>query len=363
MKKRIILKLKKIYRFYKRLEMTLERSKKVNLIYKSTSAVLNLKHQSIAEAKKYWKKYKIRINPKWHAFCASLNNIHSSKYISEDIFYNYIMPSLNNFTLAWAYRDKNMYDIFMKGIKMPKTVLRCMHGNLHNSDYKLLNIENYQDGLPNEETDYFKKPTLESGSGSNIKKCKIRNGNIHIDETLRDINELISSYKGEFIIQAGISQTAILSDIYPYSVNSIRSISLRYKDQIIILSNLLKLGNNQNYVSNFWAGGVVCGIDHQGNVTEFCYDGKFSKMFEHPFTKKPFNNLILPNFGDLEKIIIQCHERLPHFDLVAWDFGLDNLNQYVLIEYNLLYVALNEHQVIDGPIFEKYLDEININIK
>ena len=85
MKKRIILELKKFYRFYKRLEMTLERHKKYNLIYKSTSAVLNLKHPSIAEAKKYWKKYKIRINPKWHAFCASLNNIQSSKYIPEDV--------------------------------------------------------------------------------------------------------------------------------------------------------------------------------------------------------------------------------------------------------------------------------------
>lgn len=338
--------------------MTLERNKKNNLIYKNNSAVFDLKHPSIAEAKKYWKKHKIRINPKWHAFCASLNNIHSSKYISEDIFYNYIMPSLNNFALAWAYRDKNMFDIFMKEIKMPTTVLRCMHGNIHDSGYKLLNIENYQDALPNEETDYFIKPTLESGSGSNIKKCKIRNGNIYIDETLRDINELIYAYKGEFIIQAGISQSAILSDIYPYSVNTIRSMSLRYKDQIIILSNLLRLGNNQNYVSNTVTGGVVCGVDGNGNVTEFSYNSTFKKIFEHPFTREPFKNIALPNFSELGKIIIECHKRLPHFDLVAWDFGLDNLNQYVLIEYNLLYVALNEHQVIDGPIFEKYLDGI-----
>ena len=62
--------------------------------------------------------------------------------------------------------------------------------------------------------------------------------------------------------------------------------------------------------------------------------------------------------SELEKIVIQGHERLPYFDLVAWDFGLDNLNQYVLIEYNLLYPGLNDHQVINGPIFEKYLDGI-----
>ncbi len=102
----------------------------------------------------------------------------------------------------------------------------------------------------------------------------------------------------------------------------------------------------------------MCGLDENGNLTEFGYDKKFNKIFEHPFTHKPFRNITLPNFSELKKLIIQCHERLPHFNLVAWDFGLDNNNHYTLIEYNLLLPGLNDHQVFDGPIFEKYLDEI-----
>jgi hypothetical protein len=251
-----------------------------------------------------------------------------------------------------------MYDIFMQGIKMPKTVLRCMHGNLYDADYNLLNIKNYSESLPDNETDYFIKPTIDSGSGKNIRKCKIRNGEIYIDGNLQDINELKSSYAGEFIIQENIGQSLILSDIYSYSVNCIRSMSLRYKDKIIIMSNLLKFGNNKNYVDNTGTGGVVCGVDHRGNVTEFAYDNKFNKIFEHPFTRKSFKNIVLPNYCNLEKIIVSCHEKLSHFNLVGWDFGLDNLNQYVLIEYNLLGPGLNYHQVVNGPIFEKYLDEI-----
>jgi hypothetical protein len=362
LKKRIILELKKIDRFLRRWNRTLNFNKQANLIYKSTSAVLNLNHPSINEARKYWRKYNIRLNPKWNAFCASLNDIHSSKYIPEDIFYNYIMPSLNNFNLAKAYGDKNMNDVFMQGIKMPETLLRCMHGNLRDADYNSLDNENYSNSLPDKEVDCFIKPAIDSGSGKNIKKCKIRDSKIFIDEILQDINKLRSSYKGEFIIQEGMDQSLILSDIYPYSVNSIRSISLRYTDKIVILSNLLKLGNNQNYVSNTHAGGVECGVDQHGNVTEFGYDSKFNKMLEHPFTKKSFKNIALPNLFDLETIIRQCHKRLPHFDLVAWDFGLDNLNQYVLIEYNLLFPGLNCHQVINGPIFEKYLDGIMDNL-
>jgi hypothetical protein len=358
LKKRIIQELKKIYRSLRRWNLTLECNKQENIIYKSTFAVLDLNHPSINEAKKYWQKYNIRLNPKWNAFCASLNNIHSSKYIPENIFFNYIMPSLNNNDLARAYNDKNMYDIFMQGIKMPKTVLRCMHGNLYDADYNLLNIKNYSESLPDNETDYFIKPTIDSGSGKNIRKCKIRNGEIYIDGNLQDINELKSSYAGEFIIQENIGQSLILSDIYSYSVNCIRSMSLRYKDKIIIMSNLLKFGNNKNYVDNTGTGGVVCGVDHRGNVTEFAYDNKFNKIFEHPFTRKSFKNIVLPNYCNLEKIIVSCHEKLSHFNLVGWDFGLDNLNQYVLIEYNLLGPGLNYHQVVNGPIFEKYLDEI-----
>ena len=245
---------------------------------------------------------------------------------------------------------------------MPKTTLRCMHGNLHDAEYKLLDIENYSKSLSDKEMACFVKPAIDSGKGKNIKKCKIRDGKIFIDEILQDINKLKSSYNGDFIIQESIDQSLFLSDIYPYSVNSIRSISLRYEDKIVILSNQLNFGNNHNYVSNTGAGGVVCGVDENGNVAEFGYDGQFHKIFEHPLTCKPFKYIALPKFNELRKIIIQGHKRLPHFNLVAWDFGLDNLNQYVLIEYNLLSPGLNDHQVIDGPIFEKYLDGIMDNL-
>ena len=281
MKKRVILAYKKIDRFLRRWNTTLKCNKEVNLIYKSTSAVPDLNHPSINEARKYWRKYNIRLNPKWHAFCASLNNIHSSRYIPEDIFYNHIMPLLNNFNLAQAYTDKNMYDVFMQGIKMPKALLRCMHGNLYDADYNLLNIANYSNSLSDKEVDCFIKPPIDSGQGKNVKKCKIKDRKIFVGGGLQDINKLKNSYDGDFIIQEGIKQSSILSDIYPYSVNIIRSISLRYENKIVVLStNQLNFGNNQNYVSYTVDGEVVCGVDHNGNVAEFGYDDKFNKIFE-----------------------------------------------------------------------------------
>ena len=334
----------------------------INRITKSFSIVLDLNHPSIDEAKNYWRKYNIKLNPKWHAFYALLNNIYSSKYIPEDIFFNYIIPSLNNNDLSRAYKDKNSYDVFMKGIRMPKTVLRCMHGNLYNDRYTLLTNENYIQSLPPEEVECFIKPALDAGRGKNIKKCKISKGKIFIDDIVQDINKVISSYQGEFIIQEGIDQSVILADIYPYSVNTIRPISLRHKDKIVALSYQLLFGSNKKYVSNTGAGGVFCGLNENGNLTEIGYDKKYNKMFEHPFTHKSFKNITLPNFCELKELIIQCHERLPHFNLIAWDFGLDKNNRYTLIEYNLRLPGLNDHQVFDGPIFEKYLDDILGNL-
>ncbi len=301
MKKRIILAYKKIDRFLRRWNATLACNKEVNLAYKNTSTVPDLNHPSIKEAKIYWRKYNIKLNPKWHAFYASLNDIHSSRYIPQNIFYNYIMPSLNNNYLAEAYNDKNMYDVFMKGIKMPKTMLRCMHGKFHDADYNLINSSNYSYILPDKEIDCFIKPSIYSCGGRNIRKCKIRDGKIFIDEVLQDINKLKSLYKRDFIIQEGINQSSILSDIYPYSLNTIRSLSLRYEDKIVIVSNELNFGNNQNYVSNTSAGGVFCGVDKNGNVAKFGYDNNFKRIFEHPFTHRPLKNISLPDIGDLEK--------------------------------------------------------------
>jgi hypothetical protein len=358
MKQRIIEELKKIDRSLRRLNLTLEYNKEMKHIYKNISTVPDFHHPSIKEAKQYWRKRNIRLNPMWNTFCASLNNIHSSKYIPENLFFNYITPSLNNFTLAWAYVDKNMYDLFMRGIKMPKTILRCMHGNLYDAGYHLLNLENVTNILPEKETDCFIKPSIISGSGRNIRKCSIKGGKIYIDGKIQNINELKSSYAGEFIIQEGVDQSPILSGIYPYCINCIRSLSFRYNGKIILMSHLLKFGNNRNYIDNTGAGGVVCGVDYQGKITEYAYDSKFNKIFEHPFTRKPFKETVLPGFDDLEKIIVQCHERLPYFDVIGWDFGVDCSNEYIMIEYNILYPGLNYHQVINGPIFEKYLDEI-----
>lgn len=363
MKQRIIRELKKFDLFLRRLNMTLECNKQVNPLYKSATAVLDLNHPSIPEAIKYWRKYNIKLNPQWHAFCASSNNIHSSRYIPEDIFYNYVMPSLNNNNIAWAYNDKNMYDALMQGINMPRTMLRCMHGHLHDADYNLLSVQNYSNSFPDDEVDCFIKPTIDSGKGKNIRKCKIRKGVISIDENRQDVKALIISYKGDFIIQEGITQSPVLSDIYPYSVNTIRSMSLRYENNIVVLSNLLKFGNNGNHVDNTGPGGVVCRIDGEGHVPEFAYDGKFNKIFAHPFTHKPLKNITLPDIGNLEKMIIQAHECLPHFDLVAWDIGVDRFNDYILVEYNLLFPGLNFHQVINGPIFERYLDGILDNLR
>lgn len=358
MKKKIIEQLKKIDRSLRRINLTLEYNKEMKHIYINSSAVLDYHHPSITEAKKYWRKHHIRLDPRWNAFCASLNKIHSSRYIPENIFFNYITPSLNNFTVALAYTDKNMYDFFMNGIKMPKTILRCMHGKLYDAGYHLLDSENYPKSFPGGETDFFIKPSIISGSGRNIKKCRIRNGEIYIDGRMQKINELKASYAGEFIIQEDVKQSSILSDIYPHSMNCIRSLSFRYKNRIIILSDLLKFGNNKNYIDNTGAGGVVCGVDDQGKITEYAYDSVFNKIFEHPFTRRPFKNTVLPKFDALKKIIIQCHERLPYFDVIGWDFGVDHSNEYVMIEYNILYPGLNYHQVINGPVFEKYLDEI-----
>jgi hypothetical protein len=357
--------LKEIDHFLTRWNMTVVRwywikrcDKDLKSIIKNTSIVLDLSHPSVKEAKKYWRKYNIKLNPKWHTFYALLNNTYSSKYIPEDIFFNYIIPSLNNNDLYKAYTDKNSYDVFMKGIRMPKTVLRCIHGNLYNDSYTLLTHENYINSLPPEEVECFIKPALDSGQGKNIKKGKISKGKIFIDDIVQDIDNLISSYQGEFIIQEGMIQSRILSDIYPYSVNSIRPISLRHNGEIVVLSYLLLFGGNKNYVSNTSAGGVVCGIDEQGKITECAYDKKFNKMVEHPFTHKRFKNITLPNFSALKKLIIQCHERLPHFNFIAWDFGLDRTDHYTLIEYNTLLPGLHTHQVFNGPILEKYLDEI-----
>ena len=124
------------------------------------------------------------------------------------------------------------------------------------------------------------------------------------------------------------------------------------------ISSVVRFGNEGSYTDNKGTGGLSCGINQDGKMNGFAIDSKMFKHTRHPYSKYQFKNTEIPNYQKIMDMVKKLHEELVYFDYVSWDIGIKENGEPVVIEYNLGYQVIDLHQYHNGPIFEKYIDEI-----
>lgn len=301
------------------------------------------------EIKSYWNQFNLNINTNWHKWYSSRNSIYDTKYIPEDIFYSYIEPFYNRVDLRSAYQDKALYGLLYSHVKQPIEVAKNMSGQNYDNENNPITFQELIDRCVSRRK-IIVKPTLESGGGRNV---------VFLDEPdkllmRKNVLDLLSIFKKDFVIQEAIEQHEDLSSIYPMSVNTIRTISFLYEGKVHILSSVLRIGVNGRKVDN---GGIACGIDQDGKLNEIAIDKHGIKYERHPdgFSLKGF---VIPSYIDVINIIKREHLKLGHFKLVSWDFAVDKNKCPILIENNLRFEEINFHQLNNGPLFGELTDKV-----
>lgn len=313
----------------------------------------NLNKKQKKEIKKYWGKRYFGINYLWYKYFTFVNKKFDCKYITEDFFFNSIIPVFNDISLTKAYVDKNYYDNHFKNIKKPKTILRNIAGVFYDENYKRKNKEVILEELLKIEGEYIIKPSLDTGGGRNIKKLIIKNKKIYYREKEINLGILLKEYKKDYLIQECIKQSLFLERLYPKSVNTMRIISYKEGEEFYILAGSLRLGRNESEIDNMSAGGIVIGIDvENGKLKPYGITEELEVIENfHPDTKSIFSNIFIPNWDLIKKEIeIWCEDIPPYFKLVSWDVTLNKENKPVFIELNLRYQGIELTQ-LNGPIF------------
>ena len=67
------------------------------------------------------------------------------------------------------------------------------------------------------------------------------------------------------------------------------------------------------------------------------------------------NGFQLPSIPEVLSTVKELHKRLPYFNLVGWDFGIDKEGRPVMIEWNR---APDLSQTAHGPAFGEMTEEI-----
>ena len=306
-----------------------------------------------ADIKAYFKKHFGREVPTyWHQYLYSRNGIYSEKYIPASIYNSEIIYRLNKFQFRHAYTDKGFYDSLFPDINRPKTIVKNVNGYFYD-DCHVLSLKDAIEKCSNL-GEAIIKPTLEGTWGRGVKLIKTENG--MIPSLNCSIQDLFKEYKRSFIIQERFEQHEGISKLNPTSLNTLRVMSYRRENEIIILYAVIRIGRMNQVIDNETAGGIKADIDlATGKVKGVAYGNPKEKLMPKTDVGTVLDGYQIPCFPKVLDLVKEMHLRLPYFNLIGWDMSVDKNGNPALIEWNR---AAELSQVAHGPAFGEYTEEI-----
>lgn len=319
-----------------------------------------LNSQEKTEIRSFWRKYGLKqLNLDWFQLYKQLTGCADPDFIPEEIFRVHLEKRFNNIEYASRYSDKNSLDHYFEEFSRPETVLRKIHGRFYDEIYLTLSLSEALSLLKANPGHFVVKPTIDTGSGKSVNLIEIKkSGEIFVDGRLTSLAEIDDFYGKDFVVQKRVEQSSDLSAYHKKSLNTLRIITIRIRDQFAVVAATFRMGNGA-FVDNGHSGGLLCGVDvGNGNLTHFAYDVEFQKYYEHPISKLSFKGRSIPNFSEIKKMAVSAHSQMLYASVVSFDICLDSKNRPMLIEVNTKGQGIEPHQILKGsPIFGQYTAE------
>ncbi len=158
------------------------------------------------------------------------------------------------------------------------------------------------------------------------KRTKIRR-KITTDLTkLKDLyEELLENHFT--LISEPITGHEDLQKLHPKSLNTITIVTLLGS----IVASYINIGNNNINTDNFHYGGLIAPIDIKTGVVNAPAMNIKKELFElHPTTNEKINNIKIPLWDELLKIIDEICLEIPQIGYVSWNFAISQDKIYLL---------------------------------
>ena len=112
---------------------------------------------------KFWNRLSSFVDPTGFQIYYTLHDVEDIQMVPTAVYYALIEPSLNDYTMSNAYKDKNNYERLLNKDVLPFTYLRNMNGVYYDRDYKILSTQQARDilkDLPKDNEKVMLKPVL-----------------------------------------------------------------------------------------------------------------------------------------------------------------------------------------------------------
>ena len=283
----------------------------------------------------YLENYGKKIPYTWHRHYTAFTNNFDKNYFPELLY----IPEFEFFMNFEKYyckslSDKNLLPLIASNanVKMPKTILSCTEGIYRDGNYKIIKKEKAIELIQNI-GECFVKPTKGSSSG---RGCLLLNIIEKIDQkTNEPLENIFDSLGLNFVVQERLKCHESITKIYEKSVNTFRVMTYRWKDEIIYVPAIMRIGQGGNYVDNAHAGGMFIAIENDGTLHETAFTEFKTEYKMHPDSKLIYKNYKIELFPKVLETAIKMHSLIPQVGIVNWDFTIDENGEPVLIEANL----------------------------
>ena len=289
----------------------------------------------------YWKPFGIKPKKHWYRInCDRAEHI-APEYIPDDIWFHKILPHFNTLLFAQALQDKNQHGLLVPGVKRPKTIVKNIAGVFYDDDYRLLTEEEAVARCLSAGR-FLVKPAVGSGKGHNI---RFYNGS---ELNAEAVKALFAQYGNRnFIVQEKMKQHKDMAAIYTNSLNTIRIVTFLYRNEVHILSIILRMGSGGSEIDNVSQGGYACKVNLNGRLDPLAVNRKGQWVDRHP-DGTIFAEVEVPCFDKLIRTVKEAASKIAHFKILGWDFAIDEDGDPVFIEYN---VIPGQNQKTWGPTF------------
>ena len=297
----------------------------------------------------FWKKYTDDFDIAYHKYYIDRTGKFDEKFIPDDLFVGYIDGYLNNRAIEPGIADKNYFDLYLKGFKLPETYLHLINGVFEDKNYNIITKEEAINILLKHKN-ITVKPSMASFGGKDVKFFD----NPSEEEIINYLDNLESD---NLIFQETIKQSKETAKLHPNSLNTIRIMTLILDNEVKILPSAFRMGVGKSKVDNASFGGIYCKINEDGTLSNFAYDALGKKFDIHPDGGK-FSDIKFDFMDKIKELVKKAAQRFPHFRLIGWDIAINENNEPVIIEANLTMSGMDVIETICGPLFGEYTEKV-----
>ncbi|GAA0472282.1 sugar-transfer associated ATP-grasp domain-containing protein [Alkalibacillus silvisoli] len=315
--------------------------------------------QKIEAIQTYYKKhYKGKVDPSLHLAYEKITGEFNLQVIPQHVIWHEVIPFLNSREMMRFYSDKNVYDNLITKDSAPETVLKRVNGQYYDRHNNTISRSKAFKILFDTKEDLIVKQSL-SDDGKGIGKLTYKNHAHYHKKKKYTMKEIEEIWKSNFIVQKLIKQHSIMANPHPYSVNTVRVVTLRWNDEIHYLMSYARFGVNYSLTDNAASDGLCVGISPDGTLKLYAVGNKGEIYDKHPTTGYDFSDFDkIPNFNKVIDFAKDLHNRILHHNYISWDLAIDNNGEPIFIEMNFWGTAWKYQLACGQSIFGEFTEEI-----